>query len=157
MSTREHREGRTVVRCELRERRAAARVEPLDLVVFARHGPPASRSLGTHVVRPSEFFAGVVATLSADARGRLARWLSPDPETGDHRFDDAVLISTAQPQTTLSFLARADVREAVLALVEQGSLHLEGRVVTADLAGRVTDDPPALRRLVAAYAEFARG
>jgi len=155
--TREHLDGRTRVRCELRERTSEPRLETVDLVVFSKHTPASSRPLAMHVARPREVFAGLVATLAPETRHRLAQWLQPDPETGDTAFDDDVLISTKQPEATLRFLSRPEVRADLLTLTKTGTVQFDGRAVLVELAGRVTDDPPALRRLLEAYSGFARG
>lgn len=155
--TRTHASGRTTVVCVLVEQPQPVKTERLDLVIFSARGEPATRTLGHYQGRASELFTGLSATLSPEARGRLAQWWAPDPETGDARFDAEVLISTRQPQTTLSFLSRADVRAELLTLLERGArVTFEQRTVTADFEGQVTDDPPALLRLVEAYATFAR-
>ncbi len=49
------------------------------------------------------------------------------------------------------------MRADLLALTRTGTVQFDARAVLIDLPGTVTDDPPALRRLVEAYATFARG
>jgi len=108
-----------------------------DFEVIKRHtesGHRTSESFNIEVRRPT--FVEAFAKFDRDfgpKKGWFSRlFFKQDPEVGDKAFDDQVLIAPDKgaDEATMLLLSRPGVRQAVLALVQQGcEVHLTGQSV----------------------------
>lgn len=87
---------------------------------------------------------------------RLTKFLSDELQTDDATFDDDVFIVTKQREAAAALLRSPAVREALREFAKAGRVSLKDGTVIVEVAGKHTDDPPALRRLMSAYLAFAR-
>lgn len=130
--------------------------------------PPPAVAVGTPEVRAGQIAAVFVfkahrvrevpsATLGLQVRfepegfvERVSKLFTREVQAGDPRFDEGVFVKTESPVTTARLLARPDVRALISAVVEEGYVELNGKTLVVQLAGRHTDDPPVLLKLVRA-------
>ena len=98
---------------------------------------------------------------------RLTKFLTDELQTNDAAFDDDVYIEivprlegettpTQHRDVAAQLLGSTQLREALQEFVKTGRVVLHHGKVVVELEGRHTDDPPALRRLMAAYVVFVR-
>jgi hypothetical protein len=143
-----------------------------DFVLRRKHTAPGHRtseSFMIEVQRPT--FMEAFAKFDRDS-GPKQGWFSRlfargDPEVGDKAFDDQVLIApdTGADEATMRLLSRPGVRQAVMALVQQGcEVDLTGKSVWAhdrdngliDPIGEMGTAEPLLVALAVHVERYAR-
>lgn len=96
--------------------------------------------------------ATIIAGFCKEGVGRkLLKLFKKELQTGDVSFDDAVYISTDTMDATAAWLAKPELRMAILEIVESGgSIEISGSVVKAELPTHDESDDPALVRVIEA-------
>lgn len=124
---------RTRAHAELEQRGAA--VQQVNLSSTVNVGPISTSRDGLREIWTLPSAPSVQGTFASEGFFTMVKKLfSRELQTGDEAFDRAVFIQTTTPEATQAWLASADVRSALAAIVKSGeTFSIEGNTVTGSI------------------------